>query len=500
MQRRRFLHSLASGVAGGAVVAQSAHAGSNAAPSTAARPRWALGYRSIDQDFYQAEVPVTGSWPELLNGVFYRNGPAQHDVGSFRYDHWFDGDGLVQRFAVRNQTLTHRARAVATAKRSTEQALGRAALPAFGTVPPGGIGVTDADDLNPANISVLPHHDRLYALWEAGSAYELDPGTLATRGPKHFSEDTAGLPFSAHPRIEPDGNLWNFGYASGAGVIVLWHVDAAGQLKRCVPLKVGATGMPHDFIVTRRHIVLLLAPMERIEDAPADSSFLDLHRWNPDASTRVLVVDKDSLTLRGEYELPAQWVFHFGNGYEDESGTIHFDAARSATPEIMTHSFRSVMRGLWHEPPLPLWTEYRIDPKRRQISEQSALGNTLAVEFPRVDPRVSCRRHDSVWFLAGTERSSAPGSLNQLTRYDRRRDQLDSFAYGSDYLVEEHTVISHPDRSNAGWLIGTALNLASGTTELSLFDAYALAKGPIAHARLPYAMPLGFHGAWAAAS
>ena len=337
MKRRSVLSLFASVFAGSGALASAgpAHAARSAVGATAAGPRWTLGYRSIDSDDYQAEVPIAGNWPARLRGTFYRNGPAQHDIGDFRYDHWFDGDGLVQSFAVRNRTLIHRARPVATAKRRTEQRIGRAALPAFGTVPPDGIGVAAADDLNPANISVLPHHDRLYALWEAGSPHELDPVSLATRGLKRFSEDTAGLPFSAHPRIEPDGTLWNFGYASSAGIIVLWHIEGRAY---------------------------------RVEDPAPDSSFLDLHRWDPSAPTRVLVIDKDRLELTGEYELPAQWVFHFGNGYEDDAGTIHFDAARSATPEVLTHSFRSVMRGHWHEPPLPLWTEYRIHTHQRAES------------------------------------------------------------------------------------------------------------------------------------
>ena len=46
--------------------------------------------------------------------------------------------------------------------------------------------------------SVLPHHNM--ALWEGGGKSIL---ILETRGIHH--EYTAGVPFSAHPRIEPDG-------------------------------------------------------------------------------------------------------------------------------------------------------------------------------------------------------------------------------------------------------------------------------------------------------
>ena len=45
-----------------------------------------------------------------------------------------------------------------------------------------------------------------------------------------------------------------------------------------------------------------------------------------------------------------------------------------------------------------------------------------------------------------------------------------------------------------GWVLGTALDLARGTTQLAAFDAARLGEGPLAVARLPYALPLGFHG------
>ena len=49
-------------------------------------------------------------------------------------------------------------------------------------------------------------------------------------------------------------------------------------------------------------------------------------------------------------------------------------------------------------------------------------------------------------------------------------------------------------QEGAGWLIGTALDIARGRTLLSVFDARDLSAGPLACARLPYALPLGLHG------
>jgi carotenoid cleavage dioxygenase-like enzyme len=48
-------------------------------------------------------------------------------------------------------------------------------------------------------------------------------------------------------------------------------------------------------------------------------------------------------------------------------------------------------------------------------------------------------------------------------------------------------------------VLGTALHRASGRTTLSVFEASALADGPLAQLALPYGLPLGLHGQFVAA-
>jgi hypothetical protein len=63
-----------------------------------------------------------------------------------------------------------------------ESAAGQFLYPAFGT----DIArrpVRNNDTLNTANTNVVPHAGRLYALWEGGSATELDAASLASTRP-----------------------------------------------------------------------------------------------------------------------------------------------------------------------------------------------------------------------------------------------------------------------------------------------------------------------------
>lgn len=191
--------------------------------------------------------------------------------------------------------------------------------------------MTSPDAVNAANISVLPHHGKLLALWEAGSAWEMDADNLDTKGIYAFSDNMRGVPFSAHPRVEADGTLWNFGYLSSASLLVLWHIDATGKLVKAGKVKVDPMTMPHDFVVTEKHIIVLLPPFHY--ETRAQGAFIDQHQWNADQATRVVVISKQDFSVQKWLDLPAQWVFHFSNAWEDRSGTIRFQGVRYTSPD-----------------------------------------------------------------------------------------------------------------------------------------------------------------------
>jgi carotenoid cleavage dioxygenase len=64
-------------------------------------------------------------------------------------------------------------------------------------------------------------------------------------------------------------------------------------------------------------------------------------------------------------------------------------------------------------------------------------------------------------------------------------------------MVEEHVFVPRHDgkeREADGWLVGTALDLQREQMLFSVFDAGALADGPIAQASMSRVMPMGLHG------
>ena len=208
MDRRGFNRHLLGAAAGltGAAAPWSALA---RPPAPAARSiPWPRAFDGLQADVPRRAMALRGRVPvALAGGVLLRNGPARHQLGGVRYSHWFDGDGMIQRYAFSSQGITHEGRFVQTPKFVAESAAGRWLEPAFGTHLKDAPPPQSPDEMNVANTNVIAHGGEVLALWEGGSAMMLNADTLDARGFKTWAPDYAGMPFSAHPRVEPDGTL-----------------------------------------------------------------------------------------------------------------------------------------------------------------------------------------------------------------------------------------------------------------------------------------------------
>lgn len=503
--RRQFLRATTSGLAVAAcspfvraagMITESSENWAAAFQKALTHQPWLSGYKTASQHQFNGTAIITGRWPKELSGTLYRNGPAQHEIAGARYHHFFDGDGMLHAYRMSPEGATHQAKMIETRKYKAEQEAGRALYTTFGTMPNDPAPVTSPDLMNVANINVLPHHGKLLALWEAGSPWEVDADSLDTIGKYSFSAEMEGVPFSAHPRVEPDGTLWNFGYLSSANLLVLWHIDANGKMVKAGKISSDPISMPHDFVVTEKHIVLLMPPLN-YQKSDELKPFLENFEWHPEQTTRVLVVDKNDFSKHRWLELPSQWVFHFGNAWEDQGGVIHFDAARADDPRIMTEQFRDVMRGKNLAIVPSRHYQYRLDTKNWTISEEAILDKGIYSEFPVIDPRVSTRRYQQLVMM--TSHNSQPavhGNLNEVSSFNLESGKLSTYRYPDTQIPEEHLFIPRPGSTpeSEGWVVGTAHDWQQQKTVLNVFNVRAVDAGPVAVATLPYSMPLGLHG------
>ena len=504
MQRRTLLHSLA-GLAAGAIAAPTWAAPARAADFDAAVAGQPLlqpfkGVSDISGDRDCDALLLRGRWPAELRGRFHRNGPALFERNGQRYHHWFDGDGMVQQFRIDGGRIAHRGRLVRTSKLQAEQRAGRFLMPTVGTFIEGAPPLTGPDSLNAANTNALEHGGRLLAMWEGGSAYAMNAADLSTQGPVTWGAGLQQLPFSAHPKVDADGHLWNIG--TQGDKLIVWHVDPQGRL---VNAQLGELpfrgGMVHDMAVTARHLVVPLPPV-RLHFGPTADGGPRRFALEPGEPLRVLVMEKADITRRRVFELPAEMVFHVGNAHDSADGGVVLSWIGAPDAWFLDRGAVSLMAGRPEAAGSAALRIARFEMATGRV--QMLQSQDGEVEFPRVHPQRVGRdaRHlltAAAWPLHPSRRGVP--LLHGVQLLDTKTGRARRFDYGEHAVAEEHVIVPKPGKSGEldAWLLGTVFDARRQATVLNLLDAAHIEDGPIAQAVLPYALPLGFHGNFAPA-
>lgn len=456
-------------------------------------PSWHKGYQSAPANGFEPAPMqlVYGKAPRDLKGSLYRNGPGQLQYGEKHLSHWFDGDGMIHRIAVEDGQAVHQARFVDTKKRREEQAAQDFLAAGFGTIGDERFSVEGPDDVNAANTSVLVVDGELLALWEAGSAFSMDAETLETKGPKTWRDDLKGMPFLAHPKVEPNGRVWNL--AVGGSRVGIYQISKSGNLENFGLVDIGRAAYIHDWTMTDRHLVILVQPW--INEAlrpPVVAGF----EWQPQHGLQMLIVDKDDFTNQRWAQAPARMFFHTGSAWEDNDGTIRFDVVLYKEPVLGDGGGTPEISGQWQYDESVqegFLSQVTIPPSGdAYLSETEIIG-----EFLQVDPRYRGQKRHITALPSGYSRNR-PGHTG-LTVHNWATAKTDQFVFGDDRMVEEFLFVPKAGSSDEAdcWLIGSVLNLKAGVNEICVFDAKQVQDGPICIWQAAYSWPLGFHGTWA---
>lgn len=430
---------------------------------------------------------VEGRPPEDFAGTYLLNGPAKYERAGYRYGHWFDGDGMMNRFRFGPGEATHEARFIETRKFREERAAGRFLYPSFASVPPDARPVTGPDDMNVANIAVIERGGEVWALWEGGSPTRVFFDGPAADESVALGDGLEGVPFSAHPRIDRHGTLWGYGYAALSGHLILYEVAPDGTLRRFKLLDGFPLAMVHDFIATERHLIVGIPPLRVVRRGAA---YLDHFAWQPDEPRLYVVIDKADFSVVRRHELPGAFVFHHFGGWEDESGAIHFAACAYRDASWMQVEAKAIMQGV------------AFTGTREAIFERIALlpdgrftveSDGRPAEFPVFDPRRAEARGRQ-WSIS---RSSGRRDFgNCLHARDDDGSVVDEWTSSRDIMMGEHVPVT---RAGGGtYLIGPHFDFGRGATRIALFNGDSLSSGPLAIWETPEPIPAALHGTWLA--
>ena len=453
----------------------------------------------------EAQVPVetvSGKVPSELVGTLYRNG----GVHSPDVKHLFDGDGMIRALRFEpGGTVRYESRFVQSATHRYRVRNERCPGVGFGTRPrfrlprlPGRVmGASNA-----GNTHVVYHNGALYALWEGGEAYEIDPASLETRGVQNFG----GLvsiehPFSAHPKLDPrTGTLWNFGMVYGRfNKIRLYAIDKYGKSTLAQSVTVPHAVINHDFVLSERHAVFFLCSMRARPNVllmPFGLRTIDeCMRWDERYPTLVVAVPLDG----GEatmFETQSWAQFHFSRASE-ASGELLVDFSRTVNPDMFGAAARDFRHATFAAPYGQL-NRARIDLKAGKLLslEPRVDFNT---EFPAVDPRDPFA--DDLVFTAATPKGQQ--GLQRAIGWLRPRDGTsDIYDFGAGCVVSEPVFVPRSPAAalSDGFLLAYVHDPKQFGTFIAVFDAQAPSNGPVYLGRVGVNAGFTFHGSWVAAT
>jgi carotenoid cleavage dioxygenase len=338
-----------------------------------------------------------------------------------------------------------------------------------------------------AFVNVVRHAGHLLALEEGAPPYEMSP-TLDTLGRYDFGAQLpAGI--TAHPKIDPlTGEMIVFRYDVTAPFLTWATVGPDGAVTH-PPVTVDGVDeayMIHDFAITARYVVLVIAPLQLDVNA-----MLSGHHpliWKPELGTRIALIPRDRQGPIRWAHGDAFWAWHYANAFDGDGGVVHVDLPWTTAPSIILsaqerHGFAGS------------FARATIDPTRGSIDVHHLDTNVL--EFPRIDDRRLGARHRYVT-VAGRSADPAvkPAEHDQLHRYDMTSG--DSVRYDAHAALGEAVFAARDGGHDEldGYYLAYATDLATNDTSLLVFDAATFPSPPVAKVRVPRRVPNGLHGNW----
>lgn len=420
------------------------------------------------------DLPVTGRIPSGLRGRYLRIGPNPLMVEDASAYHWFLGDGMVHGIRLRDgRAEWYRNRWVRSRKVAER----------LGEEWPAG-PVVENFDFAP-NTHVLQHAGDTLALVEAGARpYRLDH-ELNTLGPCDFGGTLKGG-YTAHPKEDPaTGELHAVGYYFGWEHLEYTVRSTSGRIVRSVEIPVSDGPMVHDFALTEKYVVIYDLPIT-FSMALAEAGAGLPYAWNDAHPARVGVMPRDGGAADVRWiDIPPCWVFHTLNAYDDGDRVV-VDLAR----------FPSFMHGGRLEGnPAPTLDRWTIDPAAGKVVQETV--DDRAQEFPRIDERLTTRRHRYGYTVGDSGVDPQGGTGLMKHDYERGTSEFRRFPDGSG-VGEAVFVPSAPDSAeDDGYLMTLAFDPVRQGTDLVVIASQDFTGEPVATVHLPVRVPLGFHGSWA---
>ncbi len=433
-------------------------------------------FAPVKEEITATDLEVLGELPKDLNGRYVRNGPNPFGEVDLQRYHWFIGDGMVHGVHLtEGRALWYRNRYV----RSSEIAEGLGEHTACKHL------------AESPNTHIIGQACRNWAIMESGAppvelSYELE-----TIGANNFFGTLPEMIFTGHPKVDPDtGHLHAIAYMwrNLHDHIQYLEIGRDARVKKLLNIPMQSMPMIHDMSLTRRYVVIYDLSVT-LNNSMIEQGMPFPFAWNNEHQARIGLLPRNGSAEEIIWiEIPACFVAHIMNAYDDEAGNVVIDACRYKT------MFINDIHGPLHDS-LPRLIRWTINPISGRISVQGI--DHHPQEFPRCHPALNSKpyRYGYTVEMARTRNSFGFPAIRKHDMLTGIRTQHDLGAgrhSGEPYFVPRTGATAEDD----GYLISFVYDENRNASELLVLDATDLHAHPLARVMLPVRVPYGFHGSW----
>jgi carotenoid cleavage dioxygenase len=465
---------------------------------TQANPYLQGNYAPIREEIQGDDLQVIGELPAVMDGMYVRTGPnPQFDpIGQY---HWFDGDGMLHGVRVKGGKASYRNRYVRSKGYLEEKAEGKAVF--YGLMEMEKNFAQGRAYKNQGNTALVWHDGQLLTLMEGAEPHAVGLPGLTTLGTYDYCSKLISS-FTAHPKVdEKTGEMVFFGYNPMAAPYVQYSlVSKDGELQFTRPIDVPRGVMMHDFAVTEHYTIFMDLPLTfSIERAMKGGPVLAFER---DLPARYGILPRhgsnDDITW---FEMPAHYMFHTSNAYEDGEEVVLHGCRMASTnalqPAELPKSRNGDVAGGRSDENMGMMHRWRFNLTTGRYKEERV--DDIGSDFPRVHDALVGYSHRYSYNARFNKASEGQNpAFEGINKYDLRTGRVDVHLHGKKRYGGEPVFVADPGGKDedSGWLVTFVYDEIAGTSEMVVVDARHMSGAPRARVMIPQRVPYGFHGAW----
>ncbi|KAA8514914.1 hypothetical protein F0562_018093 [Nyssa sinensis] len=449
-------------------------------------------------------LPVTGTIPDCIRGVYVRNGanPLFEPVAGH---HLFDGDGMVHAVTINGNSVSYACRFTETRRLIQERKLGRPIFPrAIGELhghsgiarlllfyARGLFGLIDHNNgTGVANAGLVYFNRRVLAMSEDDLPYQVritPNGDLETIGRYDFNDQLRST-MIAHPKLDPvSGELFALSYdVVKKPYLKYFRFSPDGNKWPDVEIPLDVPTMMHDFAITKNYVV--------IPDQQVVFKLQEMVRggspvtYDKNKKSRFGILSKNARNASDIIWVESHntFCFHLWNAWEEpESDEVVVIGSCMTPPDSIFNECDENLKSILSEIRLNLKTGISTCRPIVQASEQ------MNLEIGMVNRNQLGRKTRYVYLAIAEPWPKVSG----FAKVDLSTGKVQKFIYGDQrYGGEPYFLPRDPnsEREDDGYILAFVHDEKAWKSELQIVNTMNLQLE--ASVKLPSRVPYGFHG------